>query len=195
MSALILIGVIWGFLEATLGGFLHSLQSPVTGAIMMPIGFGLLHLGFRNGLKPVHIFYASLIAASFKFIDPLLFSMPFFHIRVLDPAAAIIIQGSVYVILVGVLPKACHSCEGRNPIFPLLIVLSSTFIFNLFSAAVFGQTMKILSANILASLVLTTLLIFAVEKIRILPLISPAWRFATASALFAFTILTRMFLA
>ncbi|MBI2091600.1 MAG: hypothetical protein HYT75_01210 [Deltaproteobacteria bacterium] len=205
MSALILVGAIWGFLEATLGGFLHSLQSPVTGAIMMPIGFGLLHLGFKNGLQSSHIFYASLIAASFKFIDPLLFSMPFFHIRVLDPAAAIIMQGSVYAITASLFSRICFTPpsplvgegwgEGKQAIFSLLIVLSSTFLFNLFSLAIFGQGMEILSANILISVVLTAFLISAAEKSCDIRFISPAWRFAAASALFTLTILTRIFLA
>ena len=84
-----MLGTLWGFLEATLGGALHMTYAPFTGTIMSSIGLTILFAGSRRGLKAHHLAYISLIAASFKFLDIWLFSLPLLDQKVINPATAI----------------------------------------------------------------------------------------------------------
>lgn len=97
---IILFGSAWGFLEATLGGLLHLVKFPFTGQIMGSIAVFFMMCSLKSGLKPRHLVILSFIAAAFKFIDPILFNLPFFDISVINPAQAILMEGLSFALTV-----------------------------------------------------------------------------------------------
>jgi hypothetical protein len=142
----LLIGSVWGFLEATLGGLLHLSPAPIAGRVMAPIGFAILFWGMKNGLKPVHVLCVSLIAASFKFADPFIFHINFFNIKVINPANAIVMQGLCFAAMLGVFQKVGSSLKktifAAVPLFPVswtLFTLVSLFVFQNTPSALKGS--------------------------------------------------------
>jgi len=98
--AIILFGSAWGFLEATLGGFLHVVRFPFTGQIMSSIAVFIMMWSLRFGLRPVHLAGIAMIAAAFKFFDFFLFGVPIFDMTILNPAQAIIFEGLSFALAV-----------------------------------------------------------------------------------------------
>lgn len=99
MTTILLFGTAWGLIEATLGGVLHLMRLPFTGAIMASIGFALLYAALRAGVRPSRLLFISLIAAGFKFLDIPLFGLPLFAQTVINPAVAIASQGLAAALL------------------------------------------------------------------------------------------------
>ncbi len=105
MTTILLFGTTWGLLEATLGGALHLIHIPFTGAIMASIGFALLFAALRAGVAPSRLFMVSLVAASFKFLDCPLFGLPLFAQTIVNPAMAIASQGLAAALLLRGSPR------------------------------------------------------------------------------------------
>ncbi len=59
-------GSIWGFLEATLGGFLNLIIFPNKGAIMGGIGMAIMGAALAIYRKPAMLPGIGIVAASFK---------------------------------------------------------------------------------------------------------------------------------
>jgi len=105
-------GAAWGLLEATAGGALHMIRVPYTGLIMAPMGFAILYLAMRSGVKPGQLFMVSLVAASMKFTSALVFSIPLMSRRIVNPAISIAMQGLAFSL---VARFGLFSALGRTP--------------------------------------------------------------------------------
>ena len=93
---ILVFGSIWGFLEATLGGFLHMIIFPNKGAIMSGIGVALMASALAIYRKPAMLPGIGIIAASFKLLDVWLFALPAASIHIINPAMAIIFESLAF---------------------------------------------------------------------------------------------------
>lgn len=99
-------GSIWGIVEASLGLILHAIKVIPTGAILFPLGYYFMQKSYKETGHLVSIFYTSVIAASIKLIN--LFSPIIPSIRVLNPAACILLEGLGVVLVFKYLIKISH---------------------------------------------------------------------------------------
>ena len=97
---ILVFGSIWGFLEATLGGFLHMIIFPNKGAIMGGIGVAIMALALAIYKKPAMSLGIGIVAASFKLLDVWLFSLPIISIHIINPAMAIIFESLAFSLVV-----------------------------------------------------------------------------------------------
>jgi len=93
---ILVFGSIWGFLEATLGGFLHLIIFPNKGAIMAGIGVATMASALAIYKKPGMLLGIGIIAASFKLLDVWLFALPVASIHIINPAMAIIFESLAF---------------------------------------------------------------------------------------------------
>jgi len=93
---ILVFGSIWGFLEATLGGFLHMIIFPNKGAIMSGIGVAIMAAALAIYKKPSMLPGIGIIAASFKLLDVWLFALPAASIHIINPAMAIIFESVAF---------------------------------------------------------------------------------------------------
>ena len=93
---ILVFGSIWGFLEATLGGFLHMIIFPNKGAIMSGIGIAIMASALAIYRKPAVLPGIGIVAASFKLLDVWLFSLPAASIHIINPAMAIIFESLAF---------------------------------------------------------------------------------------------------
>ena len=96
---ILVFGSIWGFLEATLGGFLHLIIFPNKGAIMAGIGVALMTSALAIYRKPGMLFGIGIVAALFKLLDVWLFLLPVTSIHIINPAMSIIIESLVFSLV------------------------------------------------------------------------------------------------
>lgn len=101
----VVFGSIWGFLEATLGGFLHMIIFPNKGAIMAGIGTALMASALAIYKKPGMLPVIGIIAASFKLMSAWIFSLPVTSIHIINPAMAIIFESLVFSLVAVFLMK------------------------------------------------------------------------------------------
>lgn len=97
LSAIILLGVIWGFFEATFGGILHFFLFAFTGQIMSAIGFIILAQALKSRKGIGALLIIPIIAAAIKLSD-LYFFPENFH-AIIKPAISIMLQGLGFVVL------------------------------------------------------------------------------------------------
>jgi hypothetical protein len=93
---ILVFGSIWGFLEATLGGFLHMIIFPNKGAIMGGIGVAIMASALAIYRKPSILLGIGIVAASFKLLDVWLFALPIASIHIINPAMAIIFESLAF---------------------------------------------------------------------------------------------------
>jgi len=93
---ILIFGSIWGFLEATLGGFLHMIVFPNKGAIMSGIGVAIMASALAVYRKPVMLPGIGIVAALFKLLDVWLFSLPIGSIHIINPAMAIVFESLAF---------------------------------------------------------------------------------------------------
>ena len=96
---ILIFGSIWGFLEATLGGFLHMIIFPAKGAIMSGIGVAIMASALAIYKKPAMLLGIGIVAASFKLLDVWLFALPVSSIHIINPAMAIIFESLVFSLV------------------------------------------------------------------------------------------------
>lgn len=96
-------GSIWGFFEATLGGFLHMVAFPNKGAIMSGIGVAIMASALSIYKKPAMMPGIGVVAASFRLLDAWLFSLPITSIHITNPATAIIFESLAFGAVAAVL--------------------------------------------------------------------------------------------
>ena len=101
----VVFGSIWGFLEATLGGFLHMIIFPNKGAIMAGIGIALMASALAIYKKPGMLPVIGIVAASFKLMSAWIFSLPVTSIHIINPAMAIIFESLVFSLVAVFLMK------------------------------------------------------------------------------------------
>lgn len=166
---IILFGVFWGFVEATLGGLLHVIKFPMTGSIMAPIGFAILFMALRQKATGGQLFAITVIASAFKFFDVFLFNLSPFQMMIINPAQAILMQGLSFMAFAWLL-------KSQSPVKKLLAATSMTVIsfvlFNLISYFVVGQVktplftapLTTLALHVVVSIVVTYLLINLISR-------------------------------
>lgn len=96
LIGILLFGSIWGFFEATLGGFLHMIIFPNKGAIMGGIGVAIMASALAIYRKPSILLGIGIVAASFKLLDVWLFALPIASIHIINPAMAIIFESLAF---------------------------------------------------------------------------------------------------
>ena len=99
LIGILVFGSIWGFFEATLGGFLHMIIFPNKGAIMGGIGVALMASALAIYKKPGMLLGIGIVAASFKLLDVLIFSLPITSIHIINPAMAIIFESLAFSLV------------------------------------------------------------------------------------------------
>lgn len=96
---ILVFGSIWGFFEATLGGFLHLIIFPNKGAIMSGIGMAVMGSALALYKKPSILLGIGIIAALFKLLDVWLFALPIASIHIINPATAIIFESLAFSLI------------------------------------------------------------------------------------------------
>ena len=99
LIGILVFGSIWGFFEATLGGFLHMIIFPNKGAIMGGIGVALMASALAIYKKPGMLLGIGIVAASFKLLDVLIFSLPITSIHIINPTMAIIFESLAFSLV------------------------------------------------------------------------------------------------
>ncbi len=102
---ILVFGSIWGLLEATLGGFLHTIRFPNTGGIMTGIGVALMAAALAIYKKPSMLPGIGIVAASFKLLNLWLVFVPGSPIFVINPAMAIIFESLAFGLVAVFLMK------------------------------------------------------------------------------------------
>lgn len=112
LSALIgvvVLGSIWGLLEATLGGFLHLIHFPYKGAIMGGIGMSIMATFVATHRRPSLVIGIGLITTFFKPLSALIYGRPVFAPFVVNPATAILLEALALGLVVSLLFKGFQS--------------------------------------------------------------------------------------
>ena len=99
LIGILVFGSVWGFLEATLGGFLHMIIFPNKGAIMGGIGVAIMASALAIYKKPGMLPGIGIIAALFKLLDVWLFALPIASIHIINPAMAIIFESLAFSLV------------------------------------------------------------------------------------------------
>lgn len=173
----IFFGILWGFIEMTLGGFLHLLNFPMTGELLGAIGLTILFFAYRSGLKPVQLAMIPVFAAVLKLVDVFIFHLPLMHVTIIRPAVAILMQGFAFVLVSSFLKDT-----GK------LRILACSLFISVFSVgaffALFSPAELLFSAKRIVVMSILTfagfICVAAMSKKRALPLLQP--RVATAFA-------------
>ena len=96
-------GSIWGFLEATLGGFLNLIIFPNKGAMMGGIGMAIMGAALAIYRKPAMLPGIGIVAASFKWLNAWLLFVPASAVQIINPAMAIILEALAFSLVVAFL--------------------------------------------------------------------------------------------
>jgi len=94
----VVFGSIWGFFEATLGGFLHMIIFPNKGAIMAGIGMAIMGSALAIYKKPSMLPGIGAVAAAFKLLSVVFFGWPLASIHIINPAMAIFLESLAFGI-------------------------------------------------------------------------------------------------
>ncbi len=103
-------GGIWGLVEATLGYVLHMIPISVGWCLWFPLAFFFMNKVYKHTEKPISVIYTSLLVAAIKFVNIML---PGSINRVVNPAVAIILEGTVVFIFYIIANKYRHTSEVR----------------------------------------------------------------------------------
>jgi len=96
---ILVFGSIWGFFEATLGGFLNLIIFPNKGAIMGGIGMAIMGVALAIYRKPAMLPGIGIVAASFKLLNVGLLFVPISAIYIINPAMAIIMESMAFTLV------------------------------------------------------------------------------------------------
>jgi len=98
LIGILVFGSIWGFFEATLGGFLHMIIFPNKGAIMAGIGMAIMGSALAIYKKPSMLPGIGAVAAAFKLLSVVFFGWPPASIHIINPAMAIFLESLAFGI-------------------------------------------------------------------------------------------------
>jgi hypothetical protein len=102
---ILVFGSIWGFFEATLGGFLNMIIFPNKGAIMGGIGMAIMGVALAVYRKPAMLPGIGIVAASFKWLNSWLLFVPISAVYIINPATAIFLESLAFCLVVAFLMK------------------------------------------------------------------------------------------
>lgn len=100
---ILVFGSIWGFFEATLGGFLNMIIFPNKGAIMGGIGMAIMGMALAIYRKPSMLPGIGIVAASFKLLNVWFLFVPISAVYIINPAMAIILESVAFCLVVAFL--------------------------------------------------------------------------------------------
>jgi len=92
-------GSIWGFFEATLGGFLNLIIFPNKGAIMCGIGMAVMSAALAIYRKPAMLSAIGVVAASFKWLNAWLLFVPANSVQIINPAMSIVLEALAFSLV------------------------------------------------------------------------------------------------
>ena len=98
LIGILVFGSIWGFFEATLGGFLHMIIFPNKGAIMAGIGMAIMGSALAIYKKPSMLPGIGAVAAAFKLLSVVFYGWPPASIHIINPAMAIFLESLAFGI-------------------------------------------------------------------------------------------------
>lgn len=99
LFGILVFGSIWGFFEATLGGFLNLILFPNKGAIMSGIGAAIMASGLAIYKKPVMLPGIGIVAALFKWLNSWLLFVPINAVQIINPAMAIFLESVAFCLV------------------------------------------------------------------------------------------------
>ena len=99
LIGILVFGSIWGFFEATLGGYLHMILFPNKGAIMSGIGVAIMGSALAIYKRPIMLLGIGIVAASFKLLNVWLLFVPITSIHITNPAMAIIFESLAFSLV------------------------------------------------------------------------------------------------
>jgi len=102
---ILVFGSIWGFFEATLGGFLNMIIFPNKGAIMGGIGMAIMGIALAIFRKPSMLPGIGIVAASFKLLNVWFLFVPISAVYIINPAIAIILESLAFSLVVAFVMK------------------------------------------------------------------------------------------
>ncbi|MFC1908435.1 hypothetical protein ACFLXD_00960 [Chloroflexota bacterium] len=102
---ILVFGSLWGFFEATLGGFLNMIIFPNKGAIMSGIGVAIMGGALAIYRKPSMLPGIGIVAASFKLLNVWFLFVPIGAVHVINPAMAIILESLAFSLVAAFLMK------------------------------------------------------------------------------------------
>jgi hypothetical protein len=102
---ILVLGSVWGLVEATLGGALHLVHFAYKGAITGGIGISIMAMFVVIYRKPKLVFCLAVIAALFKPLSAVIYGQPIFAPFVVNPASAILLEGLAFSLVVSLLYK------------------------------------------------------------------------------------------
>lgn len=132
------IGSVWGLLEMTLGGFLHTIHFVGKGAVMGSIAISLMTIFFTTTKKPLLIPVLGIIAASFKPFSAMIYGQPVFSAYVINPATAIVLEAVAFAMVVFALNRYMEN-RLLPRVFAGFLAGSLGIIFYAVVASIFGM--------------------------------------------------------
>ena len=99
LVGILVFGSIWGFFEATLGGFLNMIIFPNKGAMMSGIGVAIMGAALAIYRKPGMALGIGIVAASFKLLNVWLLFVPISAVYIINPAMAIILESLAFSLV------------------------------------------------------------------------------------------------
>jgi hypothetical protein len=99
LIGILVFGSIWGLLEATLGGVMHLINFPNTGAIMGGVGMIIMATALAYYRKPAMLTGIGVVAASFKLLNVWLLLIPVNVPHIINPIAAIILEAMAFSLV------------------------------------------------------------------------------------------------
>lgn len=100
---ILMFGSIWGFFEATLGGFLNLIIFPNKGVIMGGIGMAIMGAALAIYRRPSILPGIGIVAASFKWLNSWLLFVPPLAVQIINPAMAIFLESLAFGLVVAFL--------------------------------------------------------------------------------------------
>ncbi len=127
---ILVFGSIWGFMEATLGGFLNLIIFPNKGAIMGGIGMAIMGAALAIYRKPAMLPGIGIVAASFKLLNVWFLFVPISAVYVVNPAMAIILESLAFSLVMVFLMNRME----KN----VYVGVWSAFLAGLISVSIYG---------------------------------------------------------
>jgi hypothetical protein len=109
LSAMIVLGTLWGLSEAALGMGLRSCAAAVSGSLMTGAALFFLAAGWTLSKRVAGVAVMVLVAALFKMSDAFLLSLPLNHGAIGNPIFAFVMEAVAFVVLVSILKEKMAS--------------------------------------------------------------------------------------
>src|SRR4030043_81660 len=106
---ILVIGSVWGLVEATLGGALHLIHFTYKGAITGGVGIALMATFVAIYRRPRLVFCIGVIAALVQPLSALIYGQPVFSPFVGNPGSATLLEGLAFTLVVSLLFKRFQS--------------------------------------------------------------------------------------